>query len=407
MIEDKRLNISLLSFLIIFVLLTISYIGAEYYCYSQSKKLHTFSFSKDNTSRQETFITVQVSKYWDDSDMKEELSIGAQYDGVIINSSKNTFKDWAVTLKFSDNLAIDSSWNGTFSSRGNKVVFVAEGDPAFVLSNSLATFGAVMYSDSIMSLSSYELSGYYELLLKDLSYFWLLVSLTILWFMFFIIYIGVNYKTVRYNRRLELDSKIILQSMNTLVSFIDAKDPYTRNHSTRVAIYSSELGRLLKMNKIDVKNLYYIALMHDCGKIGIPDELLNKKIILNEEEYKVVQSHCDIGRKILSEFTAIPNIRNGAFFHHKRFDGKGYPRGLKGLDIPLCSRIICVADAYDAMSSTRCYRNALSRDEILSEMINNSGSQFDPEIASLMISLIENGFVEKIIKEYPNLTSTI
>lgn len=141
--------------------------------------------------------------------------------------------------------------------------------------------------------------------------------------------------------------------------------------------------------------------MHDCGKIGIPDALLKKDGTLDDEEYKVVQSHAEIGNKLLKEFTAIPNIRDGAHYHHERFDGTGYPEGLKGLDIPLCARIICVADAYDAMSSTRCYRSALSKEQIMTEMITNSGSQFDAEIVLIMISLIESYFVDKVIEEYP------
>lgn len=147
--------------------------------------------------------------------------------------------------------------------------------------------------------------------------------------------------------------------------------------------------------------LYYITLMHDCGKIGVPDSILKKPGKLTPDEYKVIQSHTTLGDSILVNLTAIPEIRNGARYHHERYDGNGYPDGLKGTGIPICARMICVADSYDAMSTTRCYRSKLSRDVILQELSQNAGKQFDPAIVPIMIAMIKDGFTDKVQAENP------
>lgn len=150
------------------------------------------------------------------------------------------------------------------------------------------------------------------------------------------------------------------------------------------------------MKPDEINTLYYIALMHDCGKVGIPDAILRKPGELTANERELIQSHTTMGGNILRKFTAIDGIKNGALYHHERFDGHGYPEGLKGDNIPLCARIICIADSYDAMSSKRCYRKPLQRDEILSELTENAGKQFDPSIVTYMIDMIQDGFVNLV-----------
>ncbi len=176
--------------------------------------------------------------------------------------------------------------------------------------------------------------------------------------------------------------------MKTFTRLIDANYTYTRGHSLRVAAYSKEIALRLKMKEEEAQTIYYIGMMHDCGKIGIPDAVLKKPGTLTPEEWKIIQSHTVKGGEILKDFNAIKDIRNGAMYHHERYDGRGYPEGLKGKAIPLCARIICVADAYDAMSSERCYRKSLPQEEILLQLRNNSDKQFQPEIASIMIDMI-------------------
>ena len=141
----------------------------------------------------------------------------------------------------------------------------------------------------------------------------------------------------------------------------------------------------------EVRNLGYIALMHDCGKIGIPDDILTKPSKLTDEEFKIMQGHTTYGGKVLKDFTAINGIVEGALYHHERYDGNGYPKGLKGTDIPIYARIICVADALDAMNSDRCYRPHLQPDVIKQELKNNAGTQFDPDVVECALELIEAG----------------
>ena len=140
--------------------------------------------------------------------------------------------------------------------------------------------------------------------------------------------------------------------------------------------------------------LGYIALMHDCGKIGIPDNILTKPARLTPEEFAIMQSHTTYGGEALQDFTSIPGIVEGALYHHERYDGTGYPKKLKGDNIPLYARIICVADALDAMNSDRCYRSHLRPDLIKKELKSNAGTQFDPDIVECVLELIEDAVIK-------------
>jgi len=145
----------------------------------------------------------------------------------------------------------------------------------------------------------------------------------------------------------------------------------------------------MHLEEDEVRNIGYIALMHDCGKMGIPDNILNKPGKLNEEERKIIETHTVMGGKLLENMTAIAGIREGALYHHERYDGKGYPEGLSDTDIPLYARIIGVADSFDAMNSDRCYRKRLGMDAIKKELQENAGKQFDPEVVKYMLRIIE------------------
>lgn len=190
-------------------------------------------------------------------------------------------------------------------------------------------------------------------------------------------------------RRQQEYRRITEQSLLTFAGAIDAKDRYTKDHSLRVAHYARELARRMGMGEEEQENIYYIALLHDVGKIGIPDQVLNKPGRLTDEEFHLIQTHPSIGGDILKNFTALEGIADGARYHHERYDGKGYCEGKAGEDIPLTARIIAVADAYDAMSSDRCYRKGLPREVIEAELKKGAGSQFDPQIIPHMLAIIE------------------
>lgn len=204
----------------------------------------------------------------------------------------------------------------------------------------------------------------------------------------------VNIHTRKIVRQHQRNMKIINESMETFANFIDAKDPNTSGHSIRVAQYSKLIAENLGMEEQECQDIYYIGLLHDCGKISIPQEILMKPGRLDDDEYAVMKSHAQKGADMLMNFKTIPNIGEGACSHHERYDGKGYPNGLKGESIPKIGRIICIADAFDAMNSKRCYRDRLSRDVIISELKKNRGIQFDPELTDLFLGLIDSGKVK-------------
>ena len=185
--------------------------------------------------------------------------------------------------------------------------------------------------------------------------------------------------------------QISFETIATIASMIEAKDSYTKGHSIRVSEYSARLAKKLGWEEEKIQNLKYIALLHDIGKVGIPDSVLNKPGNLTEIEYGIIKSHTTIGGDILREIETIPDVALGAKYHHERYDGKGYPEGLKGDEIPEVAKIICICDAYDAMSSRRVYREKLPVEVILKQFEEGKGTQFDAYYTDVFIELIKDG----------------
>lgn len=177
--------------------------------------------------------------------------------------------------------------------------------------------------------------------------------------------------------------------MEALAQTIDAKDTYTNGHSFRVALYSRMLAKALGMSRQEQENIYDMGLLHDIGKIGIPNTIINKTTKLTDEEYDVIKKHPIYGYEILSKIESMPELSIGARYHHERIDGKGYPDGLKGDEIPYMARIIAVADSYDTMTSNRSYRKYLPQDVVRSEIEKNIGTQFDEAPAKAMLDIID------------------
>lgn len=183
--------------------------------------------------------------------------------------------------------------------------------------------------------------------------------------------------------------RISMQIVTALSGAIDAKDTYTNGHSTRVADYSREIARRLGLSEKEQDDIYMMGLLHDVGKIGVPDAIINKPAKLTDEEYSIIKQHPTMGAEILTNITEFPKLSTGARWHHERYDGKGYPDGIAGDEIPLEARIIAIADAYDAMSSRRSYRDVLPQLQIYSEVQKGKGTQFDPAFAEIMLSMID------------------
>ena len=195
------------------------------------------------------------------------------------------------------------------------------------------------------------------------------------------------------------NERLFIQVVSALASAIDAKDTYTNGHSSRVAEYSREIARRFGYSGKQLEDVYMMGLLHDVGKIGIPDAVINKPSKLTDDEYDIIKSHPVMGARILGKIKEMPALQRGARWHHERYDGKGYPDGLSGEDIPEEARIIAVADAYDAMTSHRSYRKPLPQGVVREEIENGIGTQFDPEFARIMLAMIDEDVEYKMKEE--------
>ncbi len=201
----------------------------------------------------------------------------------------------------------------------------------------------------------------------------------------------------KMQEQLEMANKQIEMGKQTVIAIartVDAKDQRTSDHSKRVAIYSAQIARAYGLDEKQCRDIEWSAQMHDIGKIGIPDAILNKPSRLTDEEYATMKSHTTRGAEILKDFTLLDNVIDGAQYHHERYDGRGYPKGLKGEEIPLFARIIGVADAFDAMTANRIYRQQMDFSYVLGEMQRCRGTQFDPKFVDILLKLIHDGTID-------------
>lgn len=361
------------------------------------------------------------------------------YDFTVANNTRDQVEDFSFTLTFHRDVYLMSGWNGAleihqFTAEDeivdtiqdlreydpaahslNYVVF--DGEPLVVMHDGdymvyrpsktmnarevpiepfeATTPGFILYVaiGETIEDSSLELAYRFHRLLTDEPLFWIALSLLAVWIVARIVSIIISIQIRKYQARHERDNEIINESIETFTGFIDAKDPYTNGHSKRVAIYTKMIAREMGYEGEELDRIYYIALLHDCGKIGVPDDILTKPGKLTDEEFAVLKSHPQRGSEILRSFKSLPDVDKGAHYHHERYDGHGYPEGLAGEDIPLVARMICVADSFDAMATNRVYRKKLPMETIISEIETNKGRQFDPRIADIMLRLIREGKV--------------
>ena len=228
-------------------------------------------------------------------------------------------------------------------------------------------------------------------------YVTVIAGLVLIWITWFITRTQAQKALIQQKYALEYAQKQIEMGNETILSIartVDAKDSNTSQHSFRVSEYSVAIARRLNFSEEKCENLRKMALLHDIGKIGIPDAILNKPAKLTDEEYEIMKSHVIRGGEILKDFTMIENVQVGALYHHEKYDGTGYCHGLKGEEIPLEARIIGIADAFDAMTANRVYRRQLDLDFVISELKRCSGTQFDPKLVEILLSLIEDGTID-------------
>ena len=190
-----------------------------------------------------------------------------------------------------------------------------------------------------------------------------------------------------------------LEVSEALAESIEKRDPYTGGHTKRVLAYSMAIAKYMKLNEEEMEKLKIAAILHDIGKIGVEDKILRKKENLTEEEYQEMKKHPMVGVEILGHISQLKDIIPGMRYHHERTDGKGYPNGLKGNNIPLIARIISVADTYDAMTTTRPYHNALSNSKAVAELKRCAGTQFDKSVVYAFIKAFENNEIQTTVAD--------
>lgn len=375
-------------------------------------------------------------------------AIGTIYEIEMINNSSELITDWKLTMYIPEEMYINNTWNGDFEfhqftgldgenekvqtinlaqfsqydieldhhmTSSGPMIHMSAGDYFVYYPNSSLgehrltpggndsaggiKIGAIMYTPHtdtsyVINFVKGEISYHLNAKIINNPFLWALGAVAIIWIICFVSLIMVKLNLRRYEETQKRDRKTIEQTMQTLVNFIEAKDPSTMGHSLRVAQYSKMLAEKLGFTETECDQAYWIALMHDCGKLYIPDNILGKPGKLTDDEYEIMKKHTVYGGELLKDFTAIDGIGMGALCHHERYDGKGYPNGMAGDEIPMIARIICVADSFDAMNSKRCYRNSLPDDVILGELEKNKGKQFDPHVVESLLALIDKGAIK-------------
>lgn len=380
-------------FIIIYIIFALFIIGGFIFLKIRVNNMPVYKFTQTGDSSQyeneKMYITMPIEKGW-----TQDGYHCNQYKATVFNNTAFTFTDWSVTFNLPDRASFHDHWNvDIIENEDGSVTIVNHDEQEFnhvIEPNSNITFGFQLFSYNDDEITDFVITASPKAEMKDFVLFPILCVLSLILLICIAITIANTISEKRYTKQRERDKNIIVQSMKTFSNFIDAKDPYTNGHSARVAYYSKKIATKMDFDEDAIDNIYYIALLHDVGKIIIPDEILNKPAKLTKEEMDIIKTHTTKGAGILKDFSTIPGILDGAKYHHEQYDGSGYPEGLSGESIPLISRIIGVADSYDAMNSDRCYRKALSAEKIRSELVDHSGQQFDPKIVEIMLSLIDS-----------------
>ncbi len=387
--HKHRKNVTSLFYMaVVTVLLFLALIYCVIYISNENKKELSLSFdwNIDSPQNQEIYVIANSGRAWE-----ADEGTGNQYNFTIFNNSSYPITDWTLSVNIPEGCNIDSTWNGFWGIEEDKLIYEPEEFNKQVMSDDYKTFGLVMYSEETLPMDQMFLDYRLDRKLITFVPFWIILILINIFAVAIVVVHVVDIKLANYSKTHAAYKDLVSESLRTIANIIDTKDEYTKGHSVRVAIYSRMIAKRMGMSEYDQERIYYIGLLHDIGKVGIPASILTKPGRLTDEEFEIIKRHPALGSGIMKDFSSIPGVQNGIRCHHERYDGKGYNEGLKGEEIPLEGRIICVADSYDAMSSKRCYRNALSYEFILGELKRNSGIQFDPDILKHMIALVEEG----------------
>jgi putative nucleotidyltransferase with HDIG domain len=261
----------------------------------------------------------------------------------------------------------------------------------FFFLNTMLTAGAISLSEGI-NLANVWVFNYAWLIPFQLFLAAMAIAISFLYIEFnpfTLLFTSLPLMIAQYTYLLRVkERRALLASILQIVKIVEAKDPYTAGHSVRVAEYSEKIARKLKMNEYDIELLVNLANLHDLGKIQVDLSVLNKPGSFNKADWEEVKKHPQVGYNIVKEITFLQSEAKAILHHHERVDGKGYPNGLKSEELSPFAKILVAADSYDAMTTDRPYRNALTNKEAIKELKNNSGTQFDPKIAETMVEII-------------------
>lgn len=373
---------------------------------------------------------------------RHPLMYGAIYESKIYNKSRNNIADWKLYIDIKKKCCINNSWNGQveihqktkeglkiqapislgnmdpseltvdnyhsqtnptliFLNPGDKIIYHPDeryserfipssddNDPRF------SNIGFIFYTldpvkdttDFLDSYIIYHLQGG----LQDNIMIYVLSAISIMWIILASILIRLKIlETAKEKDRIH-DRQATEQIMTVFTKFIDAKDIYTGGHSERVAHYARLIAKEAGRNEDFCQKVFYCGLLHDCGKISVGDTILRKSGEFTMNEFQIIRDHTIKGYELLKSLSSIPEACLTALYHHERYDGTGYPEHLKSSQIPEIARIVAVADSYDTMKSDRNYRKGFSTERIISELRENSGTQFDPEFVSITLNLIKS-----------------
>lgn len=236
-----------------------------------------------------------------------------------------------------------------------------------------------------------------EKALFEEAWFWVIVVFVIIAAVMLTLIILGRIKTRRLLKKQEENRMFVNQIIKAFAKCIDLKDKYTNGHSFRVAKYASLIAEKLGYDEQQVTDIYNIGLLHDIGKIAVPDKILGKPQRLSDEEFEIISQHAMNGYEILKEIEIRPELAIGAGFHHEHIDGTGYPFGKKGEDIPQTAQIIAVADTFDAMNSTRPYRKQMYAEVIIDEMVRISGKQLNTELVGVFLDIVREGKLDSVL----------
>ncbi len=390
LVKILRINNTVIRYMfaIVFLLLALGFCGLSLFADGKGKEYEVITQISGETdyTKNDFYVEYEIVGRWE-----VDNTYITQYVITAVNNSDKDIESWEIIIDVPTVIEVDKNWNCNYSIDEDGMLKLTSNEYNKVISPKqeevmgFKSTTALMYEPDIIHITIQKSHG-----MEDYSLYKILMIAAIVYVVLLVLYIVIQSRIEGYRQKNEENERIIVQALNTFANFVDAKDHYTQGHSARVAKYSKELARRMRLTKDVQQRIYYIALMHDVGKIAISEKILNKPERLTQEEINEMHTHTIKGADMLAGFTALSGITEGALYHHERYDGTGYPMKIAGENIPLYARIIGVADAYDVMSNGRCYRDALSKDVIIKELRDNAGTQFDPKIVKHMIDIIED-----------------